>query len=65
MAEPNEVGNEVQIEDNQQQSQEPVAPKKPNLRVARNTAIKSTINVTKKIIEIFAAMPLPVKSPLQ
>ena len=61
MAEPNEVGNEEQVIDNQQQTQEPVAPKRPNLRVAGNTAIKTTVKATRKILEIFAAMPLPLK----
>lgn len=64
MDEPNVVNDEEQEKEKEQdttQSSTPTPPKRPNLRMIGNTAIKTTVNVAKKVMQIFAAMPLPVK----
>lgn len=39
----------------------PTKPKGLNAKRATSTAVKTTVNITRKILEIFAAMPLPLK----
>ena len=62
MDEPNVVNNQEE-EDQQQQSQneEPTKPSRPTLKTAGNTVVKTTANITRKLVHMFAMLPLPVK----
>lgn len=62
MDEPNVVNEEGQEEQvNTSSIRPPTPPKRPNLRMAGRTAVKTTANIARKVMQIFAAMPLPVK----
>lgn len=65
--EPNVIDEEQEAQGQAQeaaQNLEPTPPKRPNLRMAGNTVVKTTGKIARKILEIFAAMPLPMKITL-
>ena len=65
--EPNVVDEEQDAQGQAQeaiQNTEPTPPKRPNLKMAGNTVVKTTGKIARKILEVFAAMPLPMKITL-